>query len=407
MEENSLFDLYKTEFSGITFEPLVIKNERDTEVLRLLREQQEKKLSPFAFKASETRGRLYDEEPCSIRTCYERDYGRIIFSQSFRRLRHKTQVFFNPMNDHICSRIEHVIYVSYISTIIARALNLNVDLVQAIAMGHDVGHAPFGHSGERILSKCMSAIDENLFFEHERQSLRVLDLLEVHSKDGRNGLNLTFEVRDGIVSHCGETYNENVLTPCSDKPTNSIVNKPKGDRTAPATLEGCVVRFADKIAYVGRDMEDAFRAGFIDSNYLPDNISSRLGASNSEVINTLVGDIIHNSLDKNEIRMSEETFSAMNEFLNRNVSEIYKAKKIMTYEKSVETTVEALFEAFYDAGQDLEKASKSSSAIVRDFAKFAIGHPEPECHLAVKVADYISGMTDTYCQSCFDGLFRV
>ena len=407
MKETSLFDLYQTEFSDVAFEPLVIKNERDSEALRLLRAQQEANLSPFAFKTSQTRGRMEEDQPCSIRTCYERDYGRIVFSLSFRRLRHKTQVFFNPVNDHICSRIEHVIYVNYISTIIARALNLNVDLVQAIAMGHDVGHAPFGHSGERVLSECMKNVDENLFFEHEQQSLRVLDLLEVRSNPEKRGLNLSFEVRDGIVSHCGETYNESCLIPKRDKTTDSIVHKSKGDRTAPATLEGCVVRFADKIAYVGRDMEDAYRAGFIGSDYLPREVITRLGASNSEVINTLVGDIVHNSLDRDEIRMSEETFGAMNEFLNRNVNEIYKAKKIMTYEQTVNITVKALFEAFYEATADLEKSCASHSEIISKFAKFAINHPEPDCHPAVKVADYISGMTDTYCQNCFDALFRV
>ena len=182
MSENNLFDMFKDEFSGVEFQPLVIQNEKDGEYLRILREEREKNLSPFAFRTADTRGRLKPEEPCIIRTAFERDMGRIIFSQSFRRLRHKTQVFFNPLNDHICSRIEHVIYVNYIATIIGRALNLNTDLIQAIAMGHDIGHAPFGHSGERALDKCMRTVDPEAFFEHEQQSLRVLDVLEEHSK---------------------------------------------------------------------------------------------------------------------------------------------------------------------------------------------------------------------------------
>ncbi len=397
--------MYESEFSMIEFEPLLINNEKDMQYLKLLRDNREKNLSPFAFRTADTKGRLVPEEPCSIRSCYERDYGRIIFSQSFRRLRHKTQVFFNPLNDHICSRIEHVIYVNYISTIIARALNLNVDLVQAIAMGHDVGHAPFGHSGERILDKCLSQIDPSLYFEHEQQSLRVFDVLEERGE--HNGLNLTFEVRDGIVSHCGETYDEFCLTPKTDKKVEDIVNKGKKNRTAPATLEGCVVRFADKIAYVGRDMEDALRAGFINSEYLSPKVKRQLGNTNAQVINTLVGDIIHNSLDKNEIRMSEATFEAMNEFLNKNVEQIYLSKKIMTYEKTVKITVEALFDAFMEAAIDIEKSQHSSSAVIREFASYVANHPDKNCHVAVKVADYISGMTDSFCTSCFESLFRI
>lgn len=405
MKENNLFDMYESEFQNIEFQPLVIQNEKDLKYIQLLRDTREQNLSPFAFKTANTRGRLVPEEPGIIRSCFERDMGRIIFSQSFRRLRHKTQVFFNPLNDHICSRIEHVIYVNYISTIIARALNLNVDLVQAIAMGHDVGHAPFGHSGERALDRCLSNIDSSLYFEHEQQSLRVFDILE--QRNGENGLNLSFEVRDGIVSHCGETYDEYFLAPKTDKKIEDIVNKGKKNRTAPATLEGCVVRFADKIAYVGRDMEDALRAGFIDSDYLSINVKTRLGNTNSEVINTLVGDIIHNSLDKNEIRMSDGAFEAMNEFLNKNVEQIYLSKKISTYEKTVAITVEALFEVFMEASQDLEKAAHSGSNVISEFAKFMINHPDKDAHVAVKVADYISGMTDSFCTSCFESLFRI
>ena len=406
MSENSLFDMFKDEFSGIEFEPLLIKNEKDTEYLRILRDAREKNLSPFAFKTADTRGRERPEDPCFIRTPFERDMGRIIFSQSFRRLRHKTQVFFNPLNDHICSRIEHVIYVNYIASIIGRALNLNTDLIQAIAMGHDIGHAPFGHSGERVLDKCIRGVDETMFFEHEQQSLRVLDVLEEHSK-GNFGLNISFEVRDGIVSHCGETYDERALKPFRDKPTESIVNKGKKDRTPPATLEGCVVRFADKIAYVGRDMEDALRAGFINNDYLPSEVKNRLGNTNSEVINTLVGDIIHNSLDKDEIRMSDATFEAMNEFLNKNVEQIYLSKKIMTYERTVTTTIEALFEAFMEASEDEEKSLRSTSKVIRDFATYLREHPEKNASNVRKVADYISGMTDTFCTQCFEQLFRI
>ncbi|SMC53482.1 dGTPase [Oscillospiraceae bacterium] len=404
----SLFDMYSDEFNKIDVEPQLMKNEKDTEFVRLIREERERTLSPYAQKSSLSRGRAKEEEPCLIRSAYERDMGRIIFSQSFRRLRHKTQVFFNPTNDHICSRIEHVIYVNYISTIIGRALNLNTDLIQAIAMGHDLGHAPFGHSGERALNKCIKSVDPSLYFEHEVHSLRVLDVLEEH-RPGEHGLNLTFEVRDGIVSHCGETYNEYVLKPLRDKTEKQVSDKPEKDRTAPATLEGCVVRFADKIAYVGRDVEDARRAGIISGTgeFLPDSVVSRLGSTNSETINILVGDLIHSSMNADEIRMSEGNFKAMNDFLTRNFEEIYKAPKIATYEKTVDILIEAIFEAFMRCTEDIEKAYASENRAIKDFAKFYKNHPESGCAQVRKVVDYIAGMTDTYANTCFDLLYKV
>ncbi len=404
---NSLFDLFEEEFSGIEFKPQLIDNEKDTKMLRLLRDERESTFSSFAQKSSNSRGRICEEEPCFIRSCYERDMGRIIFSQAFRRLRHKTQVFFNPTNDHICSRIEHVIYVNYISTIIGRALNLNVDLIQAIAMGHDIGHAPFGHTGERALNKCIKSVDPKLFFEHEVHGLRVMDILEEHHK-GSYGLNLTFEVRDGIVSHCGETYKESILKPERNKKTEDIVNKPEKDRTAPATLEGCVVRFADKIAYVGRDVEDARRAGIISgSEFLPDRVTERLGNTNAETINILVGDLIHCSMNQDAIMMSDGNFRAMNEFLERNFEKIYSSPKIRTYEKTIEILVEAIFEVFMDSTSDIEKALSSDREAIRNFAKFYTSHPQKDCADVIKVIDYIAGMTDTYANSCFESLYKV
>lgn len=403
----SMFDLFGNEFDKISFEPQLINNEKDTQMLQILRDERESHLSSFAQRSSQSRGRLKEESPEIIRSCYERDMGRIIFSQSFRRLRHKTQVFFNPANDHICSRIEHVIYVNYISTIIGRALNLNIDLIQAIAMGHDIGHAPFGHSGERALNKCIKTVDSDMFFEHEVHSLRVIDTLEEH-RDGEYGLNLSFEVRDGIVSHCGETYNESSLKPLRDKTESQVSAKPSKDRTAPATLEGCVVRFADKIAYVGRDVEDARRAGIISGReFLSGEVVKRLGNTNSETINILVGDIIHNSIDRDEIRMSEGNFKAMNEFLTGNFEQIYSAPKIRTYERTVDIMIEALFEAFMNATEDIEKSSLSDKEAIKNFAKFCLSHPEKDATPVRKVVDYIAGMTDTYANNCFDTLYRV
>ena len=263
--------------------------------IRMLQEQKDKILSVNATKCSESRGRVVKEDDGDVRNCFERDMGRIIYSQAFRRLKHKTQVFFNPANDHICSRLEHVLYVDYIASTIGSALNLNVDLIKAIALGHDIGHTPFGHSGERVLNKKLKEIDPKLYFlnkklkeidpklyfEHESNGLRVLNILEKHNDE--YGLNLTFEVRDGIICHCGEYYDERKLVPCTDKTEEDLSYLiPKKYRKGPATMEGCVVRFADKIAYVGRDIEDALRTGVIASEFDVPVVSDVIGSSNSE-----------------------------------------------------------------------------------------------------------------------------
>ena len=405
--ESSLFDIFGDALGQIPAEPQLINNYKDVKEIEIIRNESEKSLSPFAMRTKNSRGRRFDDEPCTIRSPYERDLGRIIFSQSFRRLRHKTQVFFNPNNDHICSRIEHVIYVNYISTIIGRALNLNIDLIQAIALGHDIGHSPYGHTGERVLNSCIKKVDPGLYFEHEVHSLRVLDILEEH-RPGEHGLNLTFEVRDGIVSHCGETYDEYKLTPYREKTEQEISDKPEKDRTRPCTLEGCVVRFADKIAYVGRDIEDARRAGIIGGNELVSSEAARrLGSTNAEIINILVWDIVHNSLNKDEICMSKENFEAMNEYLNSNLNNIYKAPKIVTYENNIKLQLEAIFDAFMECVDDIEKSAHSENEAIRSFAKFYMKHPEPDCPPVRKVVDYIAGMTDTYANACFDELYRV
>ena len=187
MDNLTLFDIYNQMFD------ILESKERMSDVtqekVKLLRDSREKLLSPGAMRSSSSRGRVKPEPDCKIRSVYERDTGRIIYSQAFRRLKHKTQVFFNPENDHICSRLEHVMYVDYIAQTIGRALNLNTDLIRAIALGHDVGHTPFGHSGERVLDKMLKETDPKLYFEHESNSLRVLDVLEQHGDTF--GLNLS------------------------------------------------------------------------------------------------------------------------------------------------------------------------------------------------------------------------
>lgn len=370
---------------------------------RLLREEQEKTLSPFAARSSASRGRVVAEDPCSVRTCFERDVGRIIFSMDFRRMRHKTQVFFNPQNDHICTRMEHVISVNYIANTIGRVLGLNADLIQAIALGHDLGHAPFGHSGERTLDECLKKQDNQLFFQHELHSLRVIDRLATHH--GRPGLNLCFEVRDGIASHCGETYHEHELVPDRGKTADQLAMSAR-THALPATLEGCVVRMVDKIAYVGRDIEDAVRAGIMDFEDLPRAIQSSLGRTNGEIINTLVTDIIRNSYDRDAIILSRACGESMEELLRENVDRIYKSDKIKRYEKMARNVIEGLFDALLPMTADPEKLAASENKVLRGFHRYLLERYDPlEGWGPQQVVDYIAGMTDSFASKSFEDLY--
>ena len=408
MSDNLSFqDLYADSVASIGKSDKI--SEATKAKIRMLQAERDKILSVNATKCSQSKGRVFTEKDGDIRNCFQRDMGRIIYSQAFRRLKHKTQVFFNPSNDHICSRLEHVIYVDYIASTIGTALNLNVDLIRAIALGHDVGHTPFGHSGERIINKKLKEIDSRLYFEHESNGLRVLDIIEKHN--GNNGLNLTFEVRDGIISHCGEVFSERKLEPCRDKTEADISYLiPKKDRKVPATLEGCVVRFADKIAYVGRDIEDALRTGVIASEFDITAVSDVMGSSNSEIINFLVQDIIENSMDKGCIMMSYHAGDALEHTLNDNVKKIYTTSKVKTYEKYCDVMLEGLFDAFYEAVQNISKAADSKSPAIRKFAEFVYNHPEFRANentpLPIYVSDYIAGMTDSFAVGCFNEIYK-
>lgn len=406
-KEQSLFEQFPSAFPQVEERNDGVDNPRDRELLTILRNEREKSMSPYAFRTKDSRGRRIEEEPCLVRSPFERDTGRIIYSQAFRRLRHKTQVFFNAKNDHICSRIEHVIYVKYIATTIARALNLNLDLVEAIALGHDLGHAPFGHTGEKVLEQCARKYDPEISFRHEFQSLRVVDLLEVRGPGRPGGINLSFEVRDGIVSHCGETYSEYKLSPFREKLTEMILDPKQALHALPATLEGCVVRISDKIAYIGRDIEDARVAGLMEFEDIPEEIKSTLGSTNSQIINTLVGDLIHNSLDKDEICLSSEAGQAMKELLEENVSRIYRSEKVRRYEATVRNSLEGLFEALMSAMADKEKMARSTNLAMEGLCKFISDYPDKEASDVQIVVDYIAGMTDSYATKSYESIYWI
>ncbi len=375
---------------------------------RTIREDQEESLSPFAARSRDSLGRAVPSEKCRVRTEFERDTGRILFSHEFRRLRHKTQVFFNPKNDHICTRMEHVLYVNYISNTIARTLNLNTDLIGAIAFGHDLGHPPFGHSGEKTLDECVRSVAPDMRFRHEAHSLRVVDRLAIRKDHpGEFGFNLTFEVRDGIASHNGESYDEILLVPDRSKRPPDL-DAAGAARRMPATLEGCVVRFADKIAYIGRDIEDAVRAGIMEFEDIPRSVKSELGRTNGEIINTLVSDIIAGSIGQDRIALSREKGEAMKSLLLDNVSRIYRSERIRAYERTAVQMVEGLFSALLSASSDPEKMRASQWKVFQMFCDYTDERQYADDEPAVrKVTDFIAGMTDSFARTCFEEIYMI
>jgi dGTPase len=311
-------------------------------------------LALYATLAAESKGRERDEEHDALRTCFQRDRDQIVHSKAFRRLKHKTQVFLAPEGDHYRVRLTHTLEVSQIARTAARALRLNEDLAEAISLGHDLGHTPFGHLGEQALTPFLGRP-----FRHNEQSLRVVDYLE---DDGR-GLNLTWEVRDGIVNH-----------------TWSM--------PAPTTLEAQVVRFADRIAYINHDVDDAVRAGVIEPAELPDDALGVLGRTHADRVKTLVADLVDRSEDSPEIRMSDEAFRAL------------------------ETLRDFLFERVYLRDEARSEQDKAI-ALVRSLFAHYLDHPDQvpeEYHrapgdLPTRVADYIAGMTDRYALRVYEQLF--
>ena len=303
-------------------------------------------LSPYAMLSQNTRGRETPVELCQIRTDFIRDRDRILHSKSFRRLKHKTQVFLSPQGDHYRTRLTHTLEVSQIARTISRALRFNEDLTEAIALGHDLGHTPFGHSGEDVLDKLLPD-----GFEHNVQSLRVVEKLE---NDGE-GLNLTYEVRDGILNH-------------------------KRDGT-PCTLEGRVVSLADRIAYINHDIDDAIRAGVLHESDLPRSCVRVLGDSHGKRINTMILDVVHKSFDQPFVEMTDavyEQFDLLREFM---FERVYRNPVAKGEEQRAKRLIEELFEYYLFHTEEL--AGEYRKYIPADGTERA-------------VADYIAGMTDNY-----------
>jgi dGTPase len=330
--------------------------------VRQLTEEREASLSPYAAQSRLSKGRLRPEDPDPIRTAFQRDRDRIIHCKSFRRLKHKTQVFIAPLGDHYVTRLTHTLEVSQIARTIARALNLNEDLTEAIALGHDLGHTPFGHWGEDTLNELY---DKG--FRHNEQSLRIVDLLE---KDGR-GLNLTWEVRDGIVNH--------------SKSEVAVLGKDWGEV---GTLEGEVVKISDMVAYINHDIGDAVRAGILTENDLPPAAIKALGSSHSQRINTMVIDIVQSSWD---VR----------------VSDIIKERPAIKMSPAVLAAADKmrdfLFARVYTPSTERAEATNAKKVVVFLWRYFN-SHAdkllaEYRLHADTTergVVDYIAGMTDQY-----------
>ena len=321
-----------------------------------LEQMERENLSEFATLSVNSRGREIPEEPCDVRPVFQRDRDRILHCKAFRRLKNKTQVFLTPKGDHYRTRLSHTLEVSQNARTIAKALRLNEDLVEAIALGHDLGHTPFGHAGEHVLDSICSE-----GFKHNEQSVRIVEKLE---KDGK-GLNLTWEVRDGILNHQSSSL--------------------------PHTLEGKIVRFSDKIAYINHDIDDAIRAQIMQEEDIPLEIRKTLGFNTKQRLNTLVHSLIRNSRGKDDIIMAQDAQEAMIELRSFMYAHVYKNPVAKSEEVKAKAMIEQLFYFYMEHPKFLP-----------DKFKRMIDDGESQERV---ICDYISGMTDQYAVTKFNEFF--
>jgi dGTPase len=329
-------------------------------IREMLEEQERVVLSSFAKLSSETKGRLKKDRECDIRPSFQHDRDRIIHSKAFRRLKHKTQVFLSPTGDHYRTRLTHTLEVSQISRTIAKALRLNEDLTEAIALGHDLGHTPFGHAGEAILNELLKE-----GFRHWEQSLRVVDIIE---KDGE-GLNLTYEVREGILKHSkgkGEILGDDI----------------------PSTLEGQIVRISDIIAYINHDIDDAIRAGILSNKDLPYECLKILGNSHSKRIDKMVKDVIMNSFNKPKIYISEEILKSLEILRDFLYTNLYESEDLTNEHVKASKIIRDLYEYFLDNESAIPESLKRKEEPIERI-----------------VVDYIAGMTDRYALTLYKNIF--
>lgn len=321
-----------------------------------LEEWENEYLSPYAAHSRQSKGRLRPEEQCDIRTVFQRDRDRIIHCKSFRRLKDKTQVFLTPEGDHYRTRLTHTLEVSQNARTIARALRMNEELVEAIALGHDLGHTPFGHAGERALNRVCP-----LGFEHSEQSVRTVDRLEKHGK----GLNLTYEVRDGILNH-------------------QTIGKPH-------TLEGKIVRLSDKIAYIHHDMDDAIRGGILKESDVPKEIGEVIGFTTNERLNHFIHDIVSTSFGKDDIQMSEPVAEAMQKLRKFMFERVYENPVAKSEEGKAEMLMETLYQHYMKHIDDLPEEF---------LTMLSEGEPREKV-----VCDYVGAMSDRFAIAKYEEIY--
>ena len=365
-----------------------------------------------------------------FRTDFERDYTRVIHCNAYRRLKHKTQVFFSPTSDHICTRIEHVVHVESISYTIAKYLGLNTELTKAIATAHDIGHSPFGHEGERILSE-ISKRDIDETFWHEKNGVEIVDKIELLEDNFKNkqNLNLTYAVRDGIISHCGE-IDQNNLKPREE---NIDLNEYKyPNQFNPYTWEGCIVKIADKISYIGRDIEDAISLGILDEHL--NELHRMLGLdinepiNNTVLINNFIYDLCENSSIKKGLCFSEKTFELINELKKFNYKHIYRAEIInpsIEYFKIIINEIYNILKNLYDGNRtyiNIQNLKKFYPNLMSSFEEWlqnywnlerkeifkndVIINMSNEKEYYKAIIYYISGMTDNFAIDIYNEIIR-
>lgn len=394
----------------------------------------------YKWQMAITRLEPLSNKPSDIRTEFDRDLNRILHSSAYRRLKHKTQVFFATNNDHVCTRIEHVNYVASISKTISKALGLNVSLAEAIALGHDLGHSPFGHHGERIIENIMQKQGFKTKFYHEKNSLRFIDKIETlpNYSGFKENLNLTYATRDGIFSHCGEV-NENRLKPRNEFIDLETIEK---GQYMPFTYEGCVVKISDKIAYLGRDIEDAYNYKFFDKKDMillkeiaQDVMKQKVkfkDVNTSSLIHEFITNICKNSNPDIGLTFSDEYYEMMNKIKKFNYQKIYSNSRFKPFMKYAELVIESIFEflmGYYDCYKTiyrLKKYSKFYPVLTQDFSDWLIKYSniDEKTHLNRKyrnkiiynienimdykqaIIDYISGMSDSYCIKVYNELIE-
>lgn len=363
------------------------------EIFKKIADNTFEKLSPYAFKDTDAfRNRAEPKE--HIRANFALDRDRILYSGAYRRYHGKTQVFSftNLIDEEMTNRNLHTTYVSQISRTIGKALNLNLELIEAVALGHDLGHTPFGHDGEKALSKLTKKHGIGAF-HHNIESLQIVDHI---SKAGR-GMNLTFQVRDGIISHDGEVHNTR-LFPQKDKTEADIIdymakkNRDIEVEWMPSTMEGCVVRISDTIAYIGQDIEDAVRFKILKTEQLPPDCTAFLGNTNSQIIDTLVKSVIVNSYEKEYIALDEETSFYLKKLKDFNYEYIYKNENVKLANQTINRSMEILFEKYLE---DIEQNNRDSKIFIH-FLNHKVHDYCGKFSPAEKVRDFIATMTDRY-----------